>query len=495
MLQICQNIPSRLAILVMVWNPGDRLFGDRYIVQKKLGQGGFGITYLVKDKKGQLLVVKTLKDEVMTDPEFEEYRDKYLRDFDREAVKLAICRHPHIVRVENHFYEKPLPCLVMEYIKGQDLWQRLKRNGPLPEAEATRYIRQIGEALTVIHEKGLLHRDLKPHNIMVRTAGDPQGSDEAVLIDFGIAREFIPNLTQTHSALVTPGFAPLEQYDEQARRGEFTDVYALAATYYCLVTGKMPPAAFMRVLKDPLLPPQEVNRQIAVSDAASRAMLAGLQLRAKDRPQSVSEWLGLLPVNANDLSSERGVAVLAGLQLQPENSPQFEVMWRGRKLSQVDADDLSSERGVDYRRLRDLLKACEWKDADYETYLCMLKAAGQQEKGYLDEEDIDKFPRTDLGTIDRLWVKYSSGRFGFSVQKRIYQELGGTRKYDAEIWRAFGDRVGWKNGEKWLNHDELRWDRNCAVTPLGHLPLWCDNLITWLGWERCFLFLLSRKDL
>jgi len=87
----------------MVWNPGDRLFGGRYIVQKKLGKGGFGITYLVKNKKGQLFVVKTLKDEVMTDPELEEYRDKYLRDFDREVVKLAICSHPHIVRVENHW--------------------------------------------------------------------------------------------------------------------------------------------------------------------------------------------------------------------------------------------------------------------------------------------------------------------------------------------------------------------------------------------------------
>ncbi len=416
----------------MVWNPGDRLFGGRYIVQKKLGKGGFGITYLVKNKKGQLFVVKTLKDEVMTDPEFEEYRDKYLRDFDREVVKLAICSHPHIVRVENHFYEKPLPCLVMEYIKGQDLWQRTNRGkNPLPEAEATRYIQQIGQALTVIHEKGLLHRDLKPHNIMVRTAANSQGNGEAVLIDFGIAREFIPCLTLTQTPLLTPGFAPLEQYDPQGRRGEFTDVYALAATYYCLVTGKMPPAAFMRVVRDTLKPPQEVNPQIAVSDVASGAMLAGLQVQAEDRPQSVSEWLGLL---------------------------------------RVDTDDLSSEKGVDYRRLRDLLKACEWKDADYETAVCMLKAAGQEERGYLDVEDIDNFPCTDLRTIDRLWVKYSNGRFGFSVQKRIYQELGGTRKYDSKIWEAFGDRVGWRKGGEWLNYSDLRWEKNCGVTPLGHLP-------------------------
>ena len=449
----------------MVWKPGHRLFGGRYIVQKKLGQGGFGITYLVKDRKGQLFVVKTLKDEVMNDPDFEEYRDKYLRDFDREALKLAICRHPHIVQVKNHFNHGPLPCLVMEYIKGQDLWQRIKRGkNPLPEAEATRYIRQIGQALTVIHENGLLHRDIKPHNIMVRTAANPQESGEAVLIDFGIAREFIPGLTQTQSAHVTSGFAPPEQYDEQARRGEFTDVYALAATYYCLVAGKMPPAAFMRVMRDTLLPPQEVNPQIAVSDVASRAMLAGLQVQAEDRPQSVSEWLGLL---------------------------------------QVDTDDLSSEKGVDYRRLRDLLKACEWKDADYETDRCMLKAAGQEERGWLLEKEIDNFPCTDLRTIDRLWVKYSNGRFGCSVQKRIYQELGGTREYDEKIWDAFGDRVGWRQGGEWLDYDDLRWDKNCGVTPLGHLPAlgptFAGSLVSGFGlfgprWWGTFSF-LSRKDL
>lgn len=443
----------------MVWKQGHHLFDGRYIIKKKLGQGGFGITYLVEDNSGQLFALKTLKDEVMTNPDFEEYRGKYLRDFDREAIKLAICRHPHIVRIENHFNEGQLPCLVMEYIEGEDLWQRIKRGkNPLPEAEATRYIRQIGEALTVLHQRGLLHLDLKPQNIMLRTPANQQGSDEAVLIDFGIVREFrnLPrnrsstmasisqksskiidtllkrqpkkiDTTQTQSVLVTPSFAPLEQYDDRLQRGAFTDVYALAATFYCLVTGQMPPAAFMRAVNDKLLPPQEVNPLIFVSDAASRAMLAGLQLKAEDRPQSVLEWL---------------------------------------KLLQVDADELGSERGVDYQRLLDLLKAREWKEADYETAFCMLKAAGQQGKGYLDEKDIDNFPTTDLHTIDRLWLKYSNDRFGFSIQKQIYQELGGTKKYDAEIWRSFGDRVGWRRAGEWLEFDYLTVAASC-----GHFPL------------------------
>ncbi len=177
----------------MVWQPGTKIFG-RYTIEKRLKVGGFGITYLVKDQKGREWVLKTLKDEVMTEAEYIPYRDKFMRDFDRETAKIAICRHRHIVQVENHFTHEGLPCMVMEYIQGQDLSDRLLRGGALPEAVALRYIRQIGEALNVMHDKGLLHRDIKPHNIMIRLP-----ADEAVLIDFGIAREFIPNLTQTHT--------------------------------------------------------------------------------------------------------------------------------------------------------------------------------------------------------------------------------------------------------------------------------------------------------
>ena len=215
----------------MVWQAGQSLDRNRYTIQKKLGSGGFGVTYLVKDGKGREWVVKTLKDEVMNSEEHADYRDKYLRDFQAETLRLAICRHRHIVQIENSFTHENFPCILMEYVQGIDLWQRLKKQGVLAEAEAVRYIRQIGEALTVVHDKGLLHRDLKPHNIMVRPK-----QDEAVLIDFGIAKEFIPDVTQTHSIALTPGFAPIEQYDEQAHRGEFTDVYALAATLATLVT-------------------------------------------------------------------------------------------------------------------------------------------------------------------------------------------------------------------------------------------------------------------
>lgn len=270
----------------MVWQAGQSLYRNRYTVQGKLGSGGFGITYLVKDGKGREWVVKTLKDEVMTNEEYADYRDKYLRDFKDEAFRLAICRHRHIVQIENSFTHQDFPCILMEYIQGIDLWQRLKKQGALSEAEAVRYIRQIGEALIVVHDKGLLHRDLKPHNIMVRPT-----QDEAVLIDFGIAREFISDLTQTHSIALTPGFAPIEQYDEQGHRGEYTDVYALAATFVTLITGSPPPPSFMRAVRDRFQVPT------GVSAAVQKAIQEGMAVQPEERTQTVEDWLDLLQVS------------------------------------------------------------------------------------------------------------------------------------------------------------------------------------------------------
>ncbi len=287
----------------MVWQPGTKIFGDRYTIEKKLKPGGFGITYLVKDREGQQWVLKTLKDEVMTDPEYIPYREKFMRDFDRETAKIAICSHRHIVKVVNHFYHEGLPCMVMEYIQGQDLSDRVLRAGALSEAVALRYIREVGEALSVIHKKGLLHRDIKPHNIMVRLP-----ADEAVLIDFGIAREFIPNLTQTHTIAFTPCFAPIEQYDEQEHRGEFTDVYALAATLYYLLTGILPPIATMRVRRDRLDIPSHWSLEL------QNAIKQGMAVEPEDRPQTLADWLALLPNGGGGLPSFSFETVLVNRQ-------------------------------------------------------------------------------------------------------------------------------------------------------------------------------------
>ena len=116
---------------------------------------------------------------------------------------------------------------------------------------------------------------------------------------------------------------------------------------------------------------------------------------------------------------------------------------------------LVSAVGVSYSRLRDLLVAKKWREADEETYKRMLEVAGRESERWFTDSDIKNFPCQDLATIDKLWVKYSSGKFGFSVQKQIYQSLGGTNEWDEKVWTAFGDQVGWRKRGCWLNYDEI----------------------------------------
>ncbi|MDE5085000.1 MAG: GUN4 domain-containing protein, partial [Trichodesmium sp. St18_bin1] len=135
---------------------------------------------------------------------------------------------------------------------------------------------------------------------------------------------------------------------------------------------------------------------------------------------------------------------------------------------------LVSAVGVDYTKLRDLLVAKNWKEADLETAERMLEAAGRESQGYLDIEDVKNFPCQDLGTIDKLWVKYSGGKFGFSVQKQIFQDLGGTKDYDRKVWQSFGDKVGWRKGGILLSDSDLTFSEGHCMghLPLGHLPCW-----------------------
>ncbi|MFM5994573.1 MAG: GUN4 domain-containing protein, partial [Dolichospermum sp.] len=142
-----------------------------------------------------------------------------------------------------------------------------------------------------------------------------------------------------------------------------------------------------------------------------------------------------------------------------------------------------SDVGMDYRKLRDLLKAGKWKEADEETLRVMLCVGGTRE-GWLNVESFDNFPCADLRTIDQLWVKYSDGRFGFSVQKRIYQGLGGTREYNQEIWwEMFTDKVGWTKGGKWLYYSDITFDKKA---PEGHLPCLVFGCWLWGGLRVLF---------
>lgn len=280
------------------WQKGKILQDGKYIIVEKLGQGGFGATFLAdnnvaKNEQDKQVVIKTLSDEIQQ----EDYFDKIRQDFYNEALRIAKCKRDdddRIVKIYKVIEEDKLPCIVMEYVDGEDLGKIVERCGALPEAEAVNYIKQIGEALTSVHQQGFLHRDIKPNNIIIRSDGSG-----AMLIDFGTAREFDRTDNQNPCNLtgfLSGGYTPIEQYSSKRKQAPYTDVYALAGTLYFILTKYAPPNANDRDLQysnsDPLVPLK--TRLPTVSDRVNHAVMKGLSFSANDRPQTVEEFLELL---------------------------------------------------------------------------------------------------------------------------------------------------------------------------------------------------------
>ncbi|MBD2214397.1 serine/threonine protein kinase [Nostoc linckia FACHB-104] len=271
----------------MAWVAGDQLQGGKYTIERELGRGRFGITYLVKNKNGDRLVIKTLNDSLLTSLSQDD-RARLETMFWQEAVKLSRCRHEHIVQVAEPFKEKEHWCLVMEYVDGVSLADR--RQPILAETEALRYIQQIGEALIVVHENRLIHRDVHPGNIFLRVRN---GQAEAVLIDFGLALDFDHILTTNRTKETSEGFTPPELYAKSIPTGAYSDIYSLAASLYVLITGKTPVSALKRKIDNArLVAPKDLNPEI--SDRTNRAILTGMKLDPKQRSQSMREWLDSL---------------------------------------------------------------------------------------------------------------------------------------------------------------------------------------------------------
>ncbi|MEM7062013.1 MAG: serine/threonine-protein kinase [Cyanobacteria bacterium P01_B01_bin.77] len=306
---------------------GTSLQNGKYTIQDELGRGGFGVTYrATRHPLNQRVVIKTLHYSGPT-PE----QAQQLQRFEAEARRLAQCQHPNIVEVTDFFVEAERPYLVMDFIPGQPLSALIFPRQPLSEEWALHYIRQIAQALKTVHSQGLLHRDVKPQNIMI-------DDGNAILIDFGIARELVSGQTQTHTNLVSEGYAPLEQYLPKARRSAASDVYGLAATLYSAVTGEVPVASVVRS-HHPLTPPRQLNPHL--SPGTEQAILQGMALKLAERPQSIATWLSLLDQTDNQAD-----------QTAPNGRRQRRRTQQTTQATQVVAPRMPSGYGLDYTQTR-----------------------------------------------------------------------------------------------------------------------------------------------
>ncbi len=283
-----------------VLSPGVLLANGEYQVTKILGQGGFGITYQGVDTKlnrpvaikeffpegcwrQDLAVVSAGRWDRVT---YTSAKERFLQ----EGRTLGQFNYPGIVGVYYYFEENNTAYMVMEYLRGQTLAELLKsRGGRLSEADALKYVRVIGEALSVVHQSKMLHQDVKPDNVMLADDG------RAVLIDFGAARDFAGRQTTHVTTLLTPGYAPLEQYGQALKCADYTDVYALGATLYHLLTGKIPVSAIERAAGLELKTVKTIKAEI--SDRTSYAINRAMAMEISKRPQSIREFLDLLAMD------------------------------------------------------------------------------------------------------------------------------------------------------------------------------------------------------
>ncbi len=253
------------------WRQGYKLQNrPEYIIEGILGRGGFGITYKARHLVlNKLVVLKTPHAVQKLDPN----HDKFVKRFTREGQFLAkFCQqnaHPSIVQVIDFFKENGTPCLVMDFVPGETLFNLVRQQGPLSESEAVGYISQIGAALVQVHQAGILHRDVHPGNILL-------AQNKAILIDFGIACEIIPTGTSSHYS-ANVDFSPWEQQEHHEDSRKVTvDIYTLAASLYYAVTGQVPTGSVERKYfnADLLLP-------TGISDRTREAILKGMAIDAR----------------------------------------------------------------------------------------------------------------------------------------------------------------------------------------------------------------------
>ena len=297
-----------------------------------LGHGGFGITYLgwnlaldipvaIKEYLPADLAMREQDMSVLPkssgdEADFHWGLDRFLD----EARVMARFKHPNIVQVQHFFQAHGTAYIVMEYVEGETLSDFFKRRGTLTESELKNILLPLLAGLIEVHEAGVLHRDIKPGNILLRAAdGSP------VLVDFGAARQAVGARSRSVTAVLTPGYAPIEQYSSRGHQGPWTDIYALGGVCYQALTGTVPDEAMDRIRQDPLIP-----ITAAAEGKATKTFLSAidwsLRLEEADRPQGVRVWRSAL-LGEEAIPEPVTTGTTSQTQQAPDKTPKTTTKW------------------------------------------------------------------------------------------------------------------------------------------------------------------------
>lgn len=516
--KVCQSCGSQL------------LLRSRYRPIQAIAQGGMGRTFLAVDEdlpSKPRCVIKQL----YLQQESANHLPKVVQLFHQEASRLdSLGQHPQIPSLFAHFEQANFEpanfqpanveeanlketnlkenCwlyLVQEWIEGQTLAAELQTSGPFSEAEIVKLLRDLLPVLKFIHQNQVIHRDIKPANIIRRQSKEDSlkesnlvetaSSRQLVLIDFGIAKLFTGNtLLQTGTIIGTPAYMAPEQCRGKALPA--SDLYSLGVTCIHLLTGISPNNLYDAnndcwAWRDRLPGNKTVSQNLAnildklLQSAVSQRYKSAVEvLKALQTPSRS----GAIAISGSTRARKSGAAKSGAAKsghrsLAPRKSTPKSTAISGQAFSsfwsklipwqkQPKTNDLlDSEVGLDYSKLRDLLVGRKWKEADEETRSLLCRALGKYPRAYIYTDEIGKLPCTDLQTIDRLWVKYSEARFGFSVQALIYESSG-------EDYGSFCDRIGWLTYNPNSRESGLKFKRSA---PVGHLPsrTWAGGMKWW----------------
>jgi serine/threonine protein kinase len=345
--------------------------------------------------------------------------------------------------------------IVQEFIDGRDLFSELSERGAFLERQIWQFLASLLPVLQFIHDRKVIHRDIKLSNIIRKLDGS------LALIDFGSCQRLDTYLPKSNMPiLATPGYAAPEQIEGVAYPA--SDLYSLGVTAIRLLTGCLPTADGSEPLFDDRTQ-KWIWQSSGVSVTPELAFILDRLVRPnhKDRYQSATEVLFALQTS----SIEKKIIVEAAVKPTKQNS-----FLR-----------LDGKLNNNYETLHNFLAAKLYRQADRETWNLLLQLSDRTKEEFLNIKALKSVSQSDLDEIDRLWRKFSDDRFGFSIQKKLYQQLGGSKKFDYQIWKNFGELVGWYVQENWLNYADLN---ETDTAPQGHFPACFADALNRAGIER-----------